>query len=99
MHCLFQVRLKSRSRRAHSHKLYPVSLLTVVGFGWQNVCPREAPALALHVQHAKLFACGSQVSLCHCSALCHGCCSAQCCILVGMSNTYVYKDDLAYTHI
>ena len=32
-----------------------ISSLTVVDFGWQNICPRGAPVLPLGVQHAELF--------------------------------------------
>lgn len=55
MHCPSQVILESRSRHAHWHKSYHVCSLSVVGFGWQNICPRVAPVVALHVQHAELF--------------------------------------------
>lgn len=53
--CPFQAILKSRSRRAHRHKSYCVSSLTIVDFDWQNICPVVAPVLALHVQHAEVF--------------------------------------------
>lgn len=48
MRCPFRAILESRSRRAHRHKLYHVSFLTIVDFGWQNIRPRVAPVPALH---------------------------------------------------